>query len=194
MNQKIWLSALALSLSRRRRLRATRNPNIAADPDAQQPQPEAVKGPPAAVAPAPFRKTVWRQPDKPGNSNLSGPFARLQSARLVVDDFRRARRLERRGQRLGKAKSNIPSFRCRILHFLQAGNQRMTGLAWCRCPWLLANQSRGTRTIWGVNTHFGQRDTPDEAYRNFANRRHGRGARRVGLGALRKRKGRLYLH
>ena len=157
MNQNIWIGALALSISLVGGC-AQAQPGIAQDPDAQQPQPEAVKGPPAAVAPAPFRNTVWRQGQN-GQLKLSGPLAGYVGP-LTATTFG-GREVWSGQAKAGQSEVEIGVSQTGYYR-LEAGPQSYwfsvvpipvapTGLT-------------PTRTIWGVNTHFGQRDTPDQAY------------------------------
>ena len=165
MNQKIWTGALALSIclvsgcanAQPKDAKPTQ-PNLAQDPDAEQPQPEAVKGPPEAVAPAPFRNTIWRA-GQTGKLLLSGPLAGYVGP-LAVNTFG--------GRKVwsGEAKAGQSEIEIAVsqtgYYRLNAGNQSYW-FGVVPVPVSKTDEIAG-RTIWGVNTHFGQRDTPDEAY------------------------------
>ena len=157
MNQTLWIGALALSVSLVGGC-ANAQPNLAKDPDAQQPQPEAVKGPPAAVAPAPFRNTVWRA-GQTGKLLLSGPLAGYAGP-LTVSTF------DGRAVWSGEAKAGQNEVEIAVsqtgFYRLKAGAQTFS-FGVVPVPVAKADQI-ANRAIWGVNTHFGQRDTPDQAY------------------------------
>ncbi len=158
MNQTLWIGALALTVSLVGGCANAQPNKPAADPDAQQPQPEAVKGPPEMVAPAPLENTVWRA-GQTGKLKLTGPLAGYVGplsattfdGRVVWSGLARA----------GQTEIAIPVSEVG-LHTLSAGNNKFS-FSVVPVPVAKSNQIPG-RAIWGVNTHFGQRDTPDEAY------------------------------
>ena len=180
MNQKIWLSALALSLSI---IGGCAHAQNKPDTDAQQPQPEAVKGPPEAVEPAPFVNTVWRA-GQTGQLKLSGPLANyvgplavtMLNGGVVWNGEAKA------GQREVEIAVSQTGF-----YILRAGNQQFS-FGVLPVPVSKTDEIAG-RTIWGVNTHFGQRDTPDEAYEMLQIVGMDAVRDELGWGALEKEKG-----
>ena len=160
MNQKIWLGALALTISIIGGCANAQTEAVkpADDPDAQQPQPEAVTEEPKMVTPAPFKNTVWRAGQK-GTLKLSGPLQGYIGP-LTVTHFGGA--VEWKGEaKAGQTEIEIPVSDVG-LHTLQAGQNQ---ISFSVVPVPVAKSDEiPNRTIWGVNTHFGQRDTPDEAY------------------------------
>ena len=158
MNQKIWLGALALTISIVGGCANAQPNKLAADPDAEQPQPEAVKEEPKMVPPAPFKNTVWRAGQN-GQLKLTGPLQGYAGP-LIATDF------DGRVVWKGEATPGQTAVTIAVsevgMYFLQAGENKFS-FGVVPVPVAKSDEIPG-RTIWGVNTHFGQRDTPDEAY------------------------------
>ncbi len=122
------------------------------------PQPEAPAAP-VVVPPAPFEKTVWRA-GRNGVLKLSGPLAGYAGP-LQVRDF---------GGKVvwnGVAKAGASSVALRVsragLYTLQAGDKTFSFSVVPR-PKARRAQVSGRMRI-GLNTHFGPRDAPEEAFK-----------------------------
>lgn len=137
------------------------SPPNANAPDASvppQPQPEAPVAA-APVTPAPFAATVWRA-GQPGTLHIAGPLAGYQGALQVLDSAGKIvwRGLAVRGARSVPIPVSKPGF-----YTLKASGVTLN-FAVVPAPKPRAQQVAG-RMLVGLNTHFAQRDAPDEAYR-----------------------------
>ncbi|MBW3637792.1 MAG: glycoside hydrolase family 5 protein, partial [Armatimonadetes bacterium] len=123
------------------------------------PQPEAPAGAPVVVAPAPFEKTVWRAGQN-GVLKLSGPLAGYTGP-LVVRDF--GGRTVWSGSVAAGAATVALGVTNAGLYTLQAGDKTFS-FSVVPAPKPRAAQVPG-RMMIGLNTHFGPRDTPEEAFK-----------------------------
>ena len=165
MNQKIWLGALALSISVVGGC-ANAQPNAKANKpgagDHIQPMPEAPSGPPEAVTPAPFEKTVWRA-GKSGDLRLTGPLQNYKGP-LVVRDF--AGKTVWRGN-AAAGNSHVAVDVSKLgLYTLEAGAQKFS-FGVVPVPKPAADQVAG-RTLLGLCTHFGPVEVPEESFKILA--------------------------
>ena len=162
MNQKIWIGALALSISVvgpcAHAQQQDEEANKPAASDQIQPLPEAPSGPPVPSTPAPFQKTVWRA-GKQGQLLLKGPLQDYKGP-LVVRDFS-GKTVWRGNARAGAANVRINVSKLG-LYTLQAGAQKFS-FGVVPNPKPKSEQVAG-RTLLGLCTHFGPVEVPEESF------------------------------
>ena len=182
MNQTLRFGALALSIVLISGCARAQNAAPKPDPDAEQPQPEAVKGPPAFVPPAPLACTVWRA-GQSGTLLLSGPLQNYVGP-VVAFDFS-GHEVWRAQAKAGQ--TQIPIAVSEVgLHTLKAGEQTYS---FSVVPVPIVGAARVNSTLWGLNTHLGQRETADEAYQVLQNAGVDAVRDELGWGATEKTKG-----